>query len=40
LRAQISTGSVRDSTSIQTHMCYSEFEDIFTHIAELDADVL
>uniref|UniRef100_A0A915EDN8 5-methyltetrahydropteroyltriglutamate--homocysteine S-methyltransferase n=1 Tax=Ditylenchus dipsaci TaxID=166011 RepID=A0A915EDN8_9BILA len=37
---KISTGSVADSTRIHTHMCYSEFEDIFTHIAELDADIM
>ncbi|KAI1711471.1 cobalamin-independent synthase, catalytic domain-containing protein [Ditylenchus destructor] len=37
---KISTGSVQDSTQIQSHMCYSDFGDIYTHIAELDADVL
>jgi len=37
---KISTGSVRNSTQIQSHMCYSNFNDIFTHIAELDADML
>ncbi|KAI3415586.1 hypothetical protein GPALN_005188 [Globodera pallida] len=37
---KISTGCVADSTQIYSHMCYSDFGDIFTHIAELDADVL
>lgn len=35
----VSSG-VRDETQIHTHMCYSEFGDIFEAIADLDADVL
>jgi len=31
---------VKDSTQIHTHMCYSEFNDIISAIAELDADVI
>lgn len=31
---------VRDDTQIHTHMCYSEFNDIITSIAALDADVI
>ena len=34
-----STG-VSDETQIHTHMCYSEFNDIFEAIASLDADVI
>ncbi|MCW5879203.1 MAG: 5-methyltetrahydropteroyltriglutamate--homocysteine S-methyltransferase [Anaerolineales bacterium] len=34
-----STG-VRDETQIHTHMCYSEFNDIFAAIANMDADVI
>ncbi|MBI1272769.1 MAG: 5-methyltetrahydropteroyltriglutamate--homocysteine S-methyltransferase [Alphaproteobacteria bacterium] len=31
---------VRDDTQIHTHMCYSEFNDIITAIAGMDADVI
>ncbi|KAJ3342661.1 methionine-synthesizing 5- methyltetrahydropteroyltriglutamate--homocysteine methyltransferase [Gonapodya sp. JEL0774] len=34
-----STG-VRDETQIHTHMCYSDFNDIFETIKRLDADVI
>ncbi|MEY6433439.1 5-methyltetrahydropteroyltriglutamate--homocysteine S-methyltransferase [Thioalkalicoccus limnaeus] len=37
---RVSAGGVADSTQIHTHMCYSEFNDIMTAIAELDADVI
>jgi 5-methyltetrahydropteroyltriglutamate--homocysteine methyltransferase len=37
---RLATGGVRDETQIQTHMCYSEFADIFDAIAGMDADVL
>lgn len=34
------TSSVRDTTQIHTHMCYSEFQDFIGVIRELDADVI
>ncbi|EFA82459.1 5-methyltetrahydropteroyltriglutamate-homocysteine-S-methyltransferase [Heterostelium album PN500] len=34
-----STG-VRDETQIHSHMCYSDFNDIFTSIQRMDTDVL
>jgi 5-methyltetrahydropteroyltriglutamate--homocysteine methyltransferase len=37
---KLATGGVRDNTQIHTHMCYSDFKDIFEHVAALDADVL
>ncbi len=37
---RISSSGVKDTTQIHTHMCYSEFNDIITSIAELDADVI
>ena len=37
---RLSTGSVRDDTSIHTHMCYAEFNDIMPSIAEMDADAI
>jgi 5-methyltetrahydropteroyltriglutamate--homocysteine methyltransferase len=37
---RLSTGSVRDDTSIHTHMCYSEFNDIMPAIADMDADAI
>jgi len=37
---RLSTGSVRDETSIHTHMCYSEFNDIMQAIADMDADAI
>lgn len=36
----ISSTGVGDSTQIHTHMCYSDFNDIFTAIQRMDADVL
>lgn len=37
---RLATGSVRDDTSIHTHMCYSEFNDIMPAIAGMDADAI
>jgi len=37
---RISASGVRDETQIHTHMCYSEFNDIIEHIADMDADVI
>lgn len=37
---RLATSSVKDTTQIHTHMCYSEFNDIFAAIAALDADVI
>jgi 5-methyltetrahydropteroyltriglutamate--homocysteine methyltransferase len=37
---RLTTGSVGDATSIHTHMCYSEFNDIMFAIAEMDADAI
>jgi 5-methyltetrahydropteroyltriglutamate--homocysteine methyltransferase len=37
---RLSTSSVQDSTSIHTHMCYSEFNDIMPAIAAMDADAI
>ena len=37
---RISASGVRDETQIHTHMCYSEFNDIIQHIADMDADVI
>ncbi|MFS0647153.1 5-methyltetrahydropteroyltriglutamate--homocysteine S-methyltransferase [Siminovitchia sp. 179-K 8D1 HS] len=37
---RIATASVENSTQIHTHMCYSDFEDIFDAISALDADVI
>ncbi|HEY6432487.1 MAG TPA: 5-methyltetrahydropteroyltriglutamate--homocysteine S-methyltransferase, partial [Acetobacteraceae bacterium] len=37
---RLATSPVRDETSIHTHMCYSEFNDIMPAIAELDADAI
>ncbi|MET3113415.1 5-methyltetrahydropteroyltriglutamate--homocysteine methyltransferase [Pedobacter sp. CG_S7] len=37
---KISASGVQDSTQIHTHMCYSEFNDIIQHIANMDADVI
>lgn len=36
----IATGSARDETQVQTHMCYSDFGDIMDQIQAMDADVL
>lgn len=37
---RISASAVKDDTQIHTHMCYSEFNDIIQHIADMDADVI
>ena len=37
---RISSSGVKDETQIHTHMCYSEFNDIFKYIADMDADVI
>src|SRR6185437_16015647 len=37
---RLATSSVGDDTSIHTHMCYSEFNDIMPSIADMDADAI
>ncbi len=37
---RLATSSVRSDTSIHTHMCYSEFNDIMPAIAAMDADAI
>lgn len=37
---RLSASGVKDETQIHTHMCYSEFNDIIQHIADMDADVI
>ena len=37
---RLATSGVRDETQIQTHMCYSEFNEVIAAISDLDADVL
>ncbi|MBI9016276.1 MAG: 5-methyltetrahydropteroyltriglutamate--homocysteine S-methyltransferase [Phycisphaerae bacterium] len=37
---RLSASAVDDQTQIHTHMCYSDFNDIIAHIADLDADVI
>lgn len=37
---RISASGVEDDTQIHTHMCYSEFNDIISSIADMDADVI
>ncbi|QEC42066.1 5-methyltetrahydropteroyltriglutamate--homocysteine S-methyltransferase [Pseudobacter ginsenosidimutans] len=37
---RISASGVKDATQIHTHMCYSEFNDIISQIADMDADVI
>ncbi|MDC2824716.1 5-methyltetrahydropteroyltriglutamate--homocysteine S-methyltransferase [Rodentibacter pneumotropicus] len=37
---RLSTMGCQDDTQIHTHMCYSEFNDILSAIANLDADVI
>jgi 5-methyltetrahydropteroyltriglutamate--homocysteine methyltransferase len=37
---RLCSSGVGDSTQIHTHMCYSEFNDIITAIADMDADVI
>ena len=37
---RLAASGVRDETQVHTHMCYSEFNDILSAIAEMDADVI
>jgi 5-methyltetrahydropteroyltriglutamate--homocysteine methyltransferase len=37
---RLATSGVRDETAIHTHMCYAEFNDIMSAIAEMDADAI
>jgi 5-methyltetrahydropteroyltriglutamate--homocysteine methyltransferase len=37
---RLCSSAVREETQIHTHMCYCEFDDIISSIAELDADVI
>lgn len=37
---KLSTATVKNTTQIHTHMCYSDFKDIFEAISALDADVI
>ena len=37
---RIAANGATDETQIHTHMCYSEFNDIISSIAEMDADVI
>jgi 5-methyltetrahydropteroyltriglutamate--homocysteine methyltransferase len=37
---RVAANGVADETQIHTHMCYSEFGDVLTALAELDADVI
>ena len=37
---RIAANGVGDTTQIHTHMCYSEFNDIISAIAQMDADVI
>lgn len=37
---RVASSGVKDTTQIHTHMCYSEFNDILSAIAALDADVI
>ena len=37
---RLASSGVCDETQIHTHMCYSEFNDIITRIADMDADVI
>lgn len=37
---RIAANGVADETQIHTHMCYSEFNDILSAIADMDADVI
>jgi len=37
---RLSAAGVRDNTQIHTHMCYSEFNDIMSAVAAMDADVI
>lgn len=37
---RITASGVNDETQIHTHMCYSEFNDIISSVADMDADVI
>jgi 5-methyltetrahydropteroyltriglutamate--homocysteine methyltransferase len=37
---RLATSGVCDATSVHTHMCYSEFNDIISAIADMDADTI
>ena len=37
---RLSASGVRPETQIHTHMCYSDFNEIITSIADMDADVI
>ncbi len=37
---RLTANGVQDETQIHTHMCYSEFNDIISSIADMDADVI
>jgi len=37
---RLATSGVADTTAIHTHMCYAQFNDIMSSIAEMDADVI
>jgi len=37
---RITASGARDETQIHTHMCYSEFNDIISAVADMDADVI
>jgi 5-methyltetrahydropteroyltriglutamate--homocysteine methyltransferase len=37
---RLTSSGVKDETQIQTHMCYSEFNDVIESIAAMDADVI
>ncbi len=37
---RITASGIADRTQIHTHMCYSEFNDIISDIAKMDADVI
>lgn len=37
---RLTTSGVKNTTQIHTHMCYSEFNDIITSVADMDADVI
>ena len=37
---RITASVAKDETQIHTHMCYSEFNDIISSIADMDADVI
>jgi 5-methyltetrahydropteroyltriglutamate--homocysteine methyltransferase len=37
---KLATSAVKDTTQIHSHFCYSDFNDIFSSIKNLDADVI